>query len=110
MTHTYTGTSFHSATSGLQLESDVDEGGDDEEDDNDDEDNDDDNDNENDQEKEERLLLSRQSESLQSLLPASATLNDLNNRKHLYQKKFLHADYVYCSPLTRAIETALVGK
>ena len=90
----------------MQLESDIDEG---EEDDDDDNDDDNDNDNVNDQEKEERLLLSRQSESLQALLPASATLNDLNNRKHLYQKKFLHADYIYSSPLTRAIETALVG-
>lgn len=45
----------------------------------------------------------------QSLFPQSASLDEINQRRHEYMRLFLEADQVYSSPFTRAIETAYVS-
>ena len=53
--------------------------------------------------------LERRSEFIGKRFNRSATLNEINARKREYHRRFLEADAVYCSPFTRAIETACVG-
>ena len=53
--------------------------------------------------------LERQSAALTAKFSRSATLNEIKTRRQDYRKMFLAADSVYSSPLTRAIETALVA-
>jgi hypothetical protein len=39
----------------------------------------------------------------------AATVNEIKTRRAEYKRLFLEADHVYCSPLTRAIETAFMA-
>ena len=61
------------------------------------------------EEDEDRLNLGRLSDTIGAQFDRPATLNEIKARRQEYKSRFIHADSVYCSPMTRAIETALVG-
>jgi len=61
------------------------------------------------EEDEDRLDLGRLSDTIGAQFDRPATLNEIKARRQEYKSRFIHADSVYCSPMTRAIETALVG-
>ncbi len=54
-------------------------------------------------------FLGRRSIALGELMNRAATVNEIKARQIEYMRRFLTADSVYCSPLTRAIETAFVA-
>lgn len=62
-----------------------------------------------DEEDEDRLDLGRLSDTIGAQFDRPATLNEIKARREEYKSRFIHSDSIYCSPMTRAIETALVG-